>query len=267
MPNWCNNRLIISAKDDDELASVKALLLNDKGELDFGLVTPMPESVLTHSSNASPPDWYVWSLNNWGTKWNACETVMPSPDTIIFQTAWNQPDEWFYSLLSKLDNMGSTVVISLEYGEPGCDFGGIITRESTGGFTCDEFGQVELAEFLANIEQTHVERATKAIKDRVDPGAFDDILKLAKFPASELAVIIGDRHGIFVEVNPKTTAIDIALDDECKATLPARASILDVITWGLRFDSPITDLYCSVLTKLHHEINGVNDNHPDTSDK
>jgi len=32
-------------------------------------------------------DWYDWSVANWGTKWNACDTVIKG-NTIEFETAW-----------------------------------------------------------------------------------------------------------------------------------------------------------------------------------
>lgn len=36
-------------------------------------------------------DWYQWCINNWGTKWNACE-VFVDDNCISFQTAWSVPD-------------------------------------------------------------------------------------------------------------------------------------------------------------------------------
>ena len=35
--------------------------------------------------------WYGWSIRNWGTKWNAGETVILDCDTIQFDTAWSNP--------------------------------------------------------------------------------------------------------------------------------------------------------------------------------
>ena len=39
-------------------------------------------------------DWYDWSIYNWGTKWNACETYVNEYDHIAivtFDTAWGAP--------------------------------------------------------------------------------------------------------------------------------------------------------------------------------
>ncbi len=64
-------------------------------------------------------DWYDWSIKNWGTKWNACDTTYneKSPNEIWFNTAWNDvrklikemskkhPDNTFYYTYSE-EQMG-----------------------------------------------------------------------------------------------------------------------------------------------------------------
>ena len=47
------------------------------------------------------PNWYDWSIENWGTKWNACGTVPVErlsygnyqTLTYCFDTAWDTPRE------------------------------------------------------------------------------------------------------------------------------------------------------------------------------
>ena len=36
--------------------------------------------------------WYGWSNRNWGTKWNACDTKILDNDSIMFDTAWSNPE-------------------------------------------------------------------------------------------------------------------------------------------------------------------------------
>lgn len=36
--------------------------------------------------------WYDWSCDNWGTKWNAYSNEQEDEDTIIFETAWSNPE-------------------------------------------------------------------------------------------------------------------------------------------------------------------------------
>ena len=42
-------------------------------------------------------DWYDWAVCNWGTKWNAFETVI-SDDRVAFWTAWSEPTPLFVRL-------------------------------------------------------------------------------------------------------------------------------------------------------------------------
>ena len=41
-------------------------------------------------------DWYNWSIHNWGTKWDACNSHIESDDEdyifITFDTAWSPPE-------------------------------------------------------------------------------------------------------------------------------------------------------------------------------
>lgn len=57
-------------------------------------------------------DWYDWSIENWGTKWNAGDTVVYS-DIIEFQTAWSTPIPVFVELSKRLKN----VEINVDYAD------------------------------------------------------------------------------------------------------------------------------------------------------
>ena len=37
-------------------------------------------------------DWYDWSVANWGTKWDACNSRIINNDEIYFDTAWNEAE-------------------------------------------------------------------------------------------------------------------------------------------------------------------------------
>lgn len=41
--------------------------------------------------NYGAKDWYDWCVDNWGTKWNACETIYneSTPNKVQFDTAWS----------------------------------------------------------------------------------------------------------------------------------------------------------------------------------
>lgn len=53
--------------------------------------------------------WYTWSIENWGTKWNAYGyeglTLHPENDEIRFKTAWSAPHPIVYALSNMYPNM------------------------------------------------------------------------------------------------------------------------------------------------------------------
>ena len=66
--------------------------------IDFEKIIPMPEHIFRGSLGEKERElygennWYDWSVDNWGTKWNAyyCERIDDS--TIKFFTAWSVPE-------------------------------------------------------------------------------------------------------------------------------------------------------------------------------
>ena len=91
-------------------------------------------------------DWYEWSINNWGTKWDACE-VMIDDSTILFETAWSPCSP----VIEKLAHLFPKVSLSYKYFEPGVYLAG---RESYQNGECtdveiydyDEDGYTAMAE-------------------------------------------------------------------------------------------------------------------------
>lgn len=60
-------------------------------------------------------DWYEWSCNNWGTKWNAHNTEVPSIENpeVYFDTAWSRP----LPILQRLSQMYPNNSFKYEYAE------------------------------------------------------------------------------------------------------------------------------------------------------
>ena len=95
--------------------------------LDFNVLVPMPVS--DPKSPASDThcdipgydiDWYNWSVDNWGTKWNASEIayIPGTNDTgsVHFQTAWAAPDPWLDALARKYPDADFTLDFADEDG-------------------------------------------------------------------------------------------------------------------------------------------------------
>ena len=66
MPNWCENEIRVSGDTKKVKAFMKFVKSKDQ-DFDFEKVIPLPKG-----------EWdYQWCLDNWDTKWNACDVVHP----------------------------------------------------------------------------------------------------------------------------------------------------------------------------------------------
>lgn len=95
MPNHITN--IIRA-DQDVLDALCVTDADGKKTVDFNTIVPMPDSIHTGSIGIErfddPTAWRRWSIDNWGTKWNAYgqQAGQTTPGEIRFETAWSHPE-------------------------------------------------------------------------------------------------------------------------------------------------------------------------------
>lgn len=133
MPNWCANTVKFTNDNPSELARlVKAY---NEGRLMKEFV-PVPEELMSKVSpnDTDPdemirkygyPDWYSWSVANWGTKWDVeCLTEAELEEgidnvMISFDSAWSPPIEFY----AAMEEQGWQV--SAYYYEPGMAFCGL----------------------------------------------------------------------------------------------------------------------------------------------
>ena len=151
MPNWCSNRLYVKGKPEkvkeftDTLGEEDAN--NVRSDFSFHQTVPMPEECSRGMLPAgySGPNWYDWSIENWGTKWDACEVDCEADgiqshvqnaidrdleETVIdigFDTAWSPPFEWMEKASEKFPELDFEIAFS----ECGMDFYG--TAEAKNG--------------------------------------------------------------------------------------------------------------------------------------
>ncbi len=143
MPNWTSNRIYVEGEQADIRAFLEAVKWEDE-LFDFNRIIPMPE-LLKHTASGcttidgkkvnswyvikpclkdSPAqerlftpeeeaelasighrDWYSWSVQNWGTKWNACRVEIDDASIehsyleILFETAWSAPVPVFHKMV------------------------------------------------------------------------------------------------------------------------------------------------------------------------
>jgi hypothetical protein len=110
MPNWVVNTLKVIKGDPREIFE---FVRSERSVIDFNKLIPMPESIwnsdpeVVTPSGFKVPAWYAWSIDNWGTKWNASEAGYSTRDperAIWFDTAWDPPVPVFEALAKRFPN-------------------------------------------------------------------------------------------------------------------------------------------------------------------
>ena len=146
MPNWCSNEVSIIAENEEGTEELKQFIKDcfteeeegdEKPLLDFEKVIPYPDSAppkypqainieeqMKHPFSKWYNDFgYDWCIENWGTKWNACEQVNVLGEDEInldFQTAWSPPQGIYKKIQTRLPNCS----ISWFYREDGMQLSG-----------------------------------------------------------------------------------------------------------------------------------------------
>lgn len=98
MPNHVTSKLYI--QDENIRKEVIDYLYNEEDKIPsfmtFEKIIPMPDYI--YRGNLSKQEkqlygsdncWYDWSINNWGTKWDAYNSFIDSQYRITFDTAWS----------------------------------------------------------------------------------------------------------------------------------------------------------------------------------
>lgn len=87
MPNWVNNIVKVEGAAD-LIESFFDKVTNEDGRFTFENIIS-PEGVDDYDKT-----WYSWNINNWGTKWDACNPFHENSGDyaeIEFNTAWSVP--------------------------------------------------------------------------------------------------------------------------------------------------------------------------------
>ena len=115
MPNWCDNRVIITGKEEHLNAILEAKLSFDK-------LRPRPEE--------QEENWYEWNYEHWGTKWDIHEDQIDislftdekgvSEINADFFTAWAPPCAFFKYLTQQMPGLQ----IKTKYYDGGMDICG-----------------------------------------------------------------------------------------------------------------------------------------------
>jgi hypothetical protein len=109
--------LIISQKKYDEQEKRIANSDLTEHEKNWGISRGITQKLADkYRKKFGATDWYEWQNANWGTKWNACDS-MEFDNVIEFNTAWSTP----FALLLTLSKKYPEVTINVRYADE--DFG------------------------------------------------------------------------------------------------------------------------------------------------
>lgn len=169
MPNWCSNSLSVKGQQEKLQAFIKACsgktprykkhnfiaeddVLNEhvdlgyeevqEREFTFNALFPVPEEVCEQGYSKAG---YNWQIDNWGTKWDACEPYIEMRDTellIGFETAWSPAEHW----VQKVSELYPDLEFEITFDEPGCMYAGINKYKAGEQTECNE---VEADEYVA----------------------------------------------------------------------------------------------------------------------
>jgi hypothetical protein len=108
---------IISQKEFDEQEKRIANGELTEHEKNWGISRGLTQKLADeYRQKFGATDWYEWQNANWGTKWNACDS-MEFDNVIEFNTAWSTP----FALLLTLSEKYPEVTINVRYADE--DFG------------------------------------------------------------------------------------------------------------------------------------------------
>ena len=149
MPNWCHNRITIFGNEESE-SKLKEIEEIFEKENPFNEIYPIPDfknipnekgelpKLEQHKNDKGEvvwetynfPDgknddrWYMWCVNNWGTKWDACDKSVEYEDSEIlaltFNTAWSPPE----GIVERLRDKYPELTFQCFYDEPGMEAAG-----------------------------------------------------------------------------------------------------------------------------------------------
>jgi len=149
MPNWVDNTITVSFRDEDKYNRLKELCAKHNNTRLFECVLPRPES--------EEENWYNWNTSNWGTKWEMDGELYWDDDGLrmdgSFNSAWGPPIGVYEALFNHWD-----ADVEVHYVEPGMSFCGIFVYnlDTQTHNTCD-FD--DFKKYVRRVGQEHLTEA------------------------------------------------------------------------------------------------------------
>jgi hypothetical protein len=196
MPNWCNNTFELVAPKE-KVREFESFLNEKNGKDWFDFFLPCPEELkdggavsfhdepkpdLVEKYGAS--DWYTWSVNNWGCKWN-CDAQDWNVDDyddenlsikFWFDSPWGPPTE-LYNFIDDQDGLN----VFANFHEEGMAFVG---KFEYGDIEQYEYSDLESLDMIPddmieewNLREMLEERAEWEEEDEEEDEIFEDVNK------------------------------------------------------------------------------------------
>lgn len=129
MPNWCDNMVTLRNSDKSKIDALVACMTNKEDQNFMNHLRPNPSG-----------QWeYNWSVENWGTKWDATIIDWEHRDDnevwVSFESAWSPPTALYEYLVEE------GWEVEALYHEPGMGYAGMHTTEDG-----DEYFEYDLSE-------------------------------------------------------------------------------------------------------------------------
>lgn len=145
MPNYCSNLLVITSPKRE---AIEEFILKGKTStqpFSFQKYVPIPITAYLSSILDGTSDYRNFAIDNWGTKWEACDSsewsniykddISDYIANISFETAWAPID----NLIENIYNNYPEINFRLEYAEPGMMFAGVVEASIENGVAQTEF--------------------------------------------------------------------------------------------------------------------------------
>ena len=136
MPNFVTNEVVFNFDMSHDKDRFMKLVTSDDNPFDFNNIVPMPKEINPRGSlsykDREQPNWYDWSCENWGTKWNSSKVHVNYEEEnyvcFSFLTAWSAPT----LIALKLKRMFKGISFRWFYRDEGDNFCGYLDDDIEG---------------------------------------------------------------------------------------------------------------------------------------
>ena len=158
MPNHVTNKITFIG-NQEHINTILNMIKGEKEWIDFNKIVPMPDDI--YLGDLGPEErklygnrnWYDWRIVNWGTKWNAYNTIIDKENnTIEFDTAWSCPFEVLHHLAFMCWEYGVIFEGKWADEDMGCNVGTFNTNDGFFYENCVENDSCEAYEIYVEVK-------------------------------------------------------------------------------------------------------------------